>query len=367
MKKTIITYIVPFIMVISASILYNWYEEKQLKIKELGDYTDIQKYLLQDEDLGKNNKPILWIHIPYEYNSRNWKNFGSRSSLEINQPYLYLTIKSIITHCDNSFKICLIDDKSFDKLIPKWNINMSSISSPIINNVRHLGMMKLLYIYGGLICPCSFLCMRNLIGLYEKGTNNNKMFICEKNDNTLSSAENEFIPDITFCGSLKNNIIVKDLSHFIQHIISTDYTADSTFVGEIDHWCLEKIKMGKIMRINGMEIGIKCENSKPIKLDDLMSPTYIDLYSNAYGILIPADDLLKRRKYEWFIRLSKQQVLESDTIIGKYMLVTSSSELVKTSELKNVSEKWIGFWKTPYISLYGQKPNFLGDNVMIQH
>ena len=71
MKSSITNYIVSFIMIVSASVLYNWYEEKQLKMKEMNDYTDIQKYLLSDEDMGKVGKPILWIHVPHEYNSRD--------------------------------------------------------------------------------------------------------------------------------------------------------------------------------------------------------------------------------------------------------------------------------------------------------
>ena len=79
---------------------------------------DIQ-YLLDDDTLGKSKKPILWIHVPYEYNSRNWLSFGSRSAFDLNQPYLYLTVKTIIKNCDESFKIVMIDDGSFEKLIPK--------------------------------------------------------------------------------------------------------------------------------------------------------------------------------------------------------------------------------------------------------
>ena len=367
MKSSITNYIISFIVIVSASVLYNWYEEKQLKMKEMNDFTDIQKYLLSDEDLGKSVKPILWIHIPYEYNSRNWTSFGSRSSLELNQPYLYLTIKSIIMKCDDSFKICLIDDTSFEKLIPGWNINMNTISQPIITNMRQLGMMKLLHIYGGMICPCSFLCMQNLIGMYEKGTRNEKMFICENNDRSISSTETQFAPDIHFCGAPKDTHVVKDLSHFIQHVISTDSTAESKFANDIGQWCLHKIQMGKIILINGMEIGIKCENSKPIKIEELMSSNYLDLYPETYGILIPARDILMRRQYEWFARLSEKQVLESDTIIGKYILITSTTNRnVLLEPLKNKPEKWVGFWKTPNVSLYGQKPNFLGDNLLME-
>ena len=371
MKTSITNYIISFIAIVSASVLYNWYEEKQLKMKEMNDYTDIQKYLLSDEDLGKSVKPILWIHIPYEYNSRNWISFGSRTSLELNQPYLYLTIKSIIMKCDESFKICVIDDTSFEKLIPGWNINMKTISRPIITNMRELGMMKLLYMYGGMICPCSFLCMRNLIGMYEKGTRTGNMFICENNDRSVSSTETQFIPDISFCGSPKENYEVKELTHFIQHIISTDYTAESRFLNEIGQWCLRKIKMGKIVLINGIEIGVKCENSRPIKIEDLMSSNYLDLSSETYGIFIPARDILMRRQYEWFARLSEKQVLESDTIIGKYMLINVGSGVRNgranfVEPLQNKPEKWVGFWKTPNVSLYGQKPNFLGDNILVE-
>ena len=59
-------------------------------------YRSIHQYLLSETSLAKNKKPIIWIHVPYEYNSRNWSDFGARSSFELNQPYLYLTIEIII-------------------------------------------------------------------------------------------------------------------------------------------------------------------------------------------------------------------------------------------------------------------------------
>ena len=60
-------------------------------------------------------KPILWVHIDYKKNSRNWESFYSRSNNDINQDYLYLTIRSIIDNCGDDSHICLIDDNSFSK------------------------------------------------------------------------------------------------------------------------------------------------------------------------------------------------------------------------------------------------------------
>jgi len=102
-----------FIILIIVGILYKRYENV-LKKEESGNiFETIQQYLLDDITLGKSKKPILWIHVPYEYNSRKWLHFNSRSSFDLNQPYLYLTSKSIINKCDNSFTICIIDDTSF--------------------------------------------------------------------------------------------------------------------------------------------------------------------------------------------------------------------------------------------------------------
>ena len=60
---------------------------------------------------------------------------------------------------------------------------------------------------------------------------------------------------------------------------------------------------------------------KPILLDDLMSDKYIDLAPNCSGIYIPADQVLRRTKYEWFARMSFQQLLTCDAIICKHILL----------------------------------------------
>lgn len=353
-----------FILVV-LGVLYRRFEDKRTREENMNSYDAIRKYLLLDEDLVTSKKPILWIHVPYEYNSRKWLNFGSRSSFELNQPYLYLTVRSIIEKCDNSFKICIIDDQSFHKLIPKWDINMTSVSDPILSNMRKLGLMKLLYNYGGMLCPISFLCMKDLIGIYNKGIRNNKMFICENNDKNITSTTYEFYPDLHFCGTEKENITTYELIDFMQRIISTDHTAQSNFLGDFDRWCEKRIQNHQINIIDGIDIGIKDMDEKPIKIEDLVSQHYLNLYPNTYGILIPSKELLKRRYYEWFTRLSEKQVLESDTIIGKYLLVSISEKQGILEPLKTNNSKWVGFWKTPnYPGLYGLKPNYLGDNVL---
>jgi hypothetical protein len=327
--------------------------------------------LLDDVTLGKSKKPILWIHVPYEYNSRRWLSFGSRSSFDLNQPYLYLTVKSIIARCDDSFTICIIDDNAFQRLIPNWNIDMTRISDPILCNMRTLGLTKLLYIYGGLICPISFVCLKDLIGLYNKGTRGERMFLCETTDRNITSTDFDYYPNLKFCGAPKECEVVRELCDFIQRIMSRDYTAQSVFLGDFNRWCNNRIESGRINMIDGVEIGTKTIEEKPILIDHLMSNHYLELYKGTYGIYIPADEVLKRVKFEWFARMSAKQALESNTIIGNYLLLANSPdgqtgvlEPLTPIENKAIIKEFVGFWRIPsQAPLWGLKPYFLGDNL----
>ena len=160
----------------------------------------------------------------------------------------YLTIKSIIQKCDQSFHICLIDDRTFGKLIPGWNIQMDHISSPITDKIRKLGLAKLIYMYGGMVVPLSFLCMKDLISMYEISTASDHMFICENNDKNVSSTKFQYYPDLNFMGAKKETEIVNELIQFMEHTISVDYTAESEFLGKFDKWCESKIKKGRIKK-----------------------------------------------------------------------------------------------------------------------
>ena len=366
------TYTLLLIILIMVGFLYYKYDEKLSKERRDFDYDAIQLYLLNENevDLEKSKKPIMWIHIVNDYNARMWESFGSRSSHHLNQPYMYLTIKSIISRCENDFHICLIDDNSFEKLIPEWDINMNIISTPILDNIRQLGLTKLLHRYGGILVPPSFLCMKNLIEMYEIGTRNGKMFVCETVDRNITSTTHQLYPNIHFMGTKKHNHTIVELIHVMENIISKDQTAQSIFLGNMNRWVKYKCDEGKIHLFDGKLIGTKSLDDDAILIDDLMNNSYIKLYSNTYGIYIPADEVLSRKNYAWFARLSPQQVLESKIIISKYILVANIPtkqgriEAYEGEDEKEIQNN-VKYWKVPLQApVWGLMPNGLGDNVL---
>ena len=367
----VLNYVVLFVIIISLGILYQKYLEKQSRTVTFNEYGEIQKYLLKDADLDKSKKPILWIHIPHEYNSRNWLSFGSRSSDELNQPYLYLTVKSIIKNCDESFKIVLIDDGSFEKLIPNWNINMNLIGDPMKCHIRQLAIAKLIYNYGGLNVPISFLCFRDLISLYNRGTNDDTMFVCENYDLNITSTNKLFYPSACFMGAHKENDTVKQFIDFMERTISEDYTAEIKFLGEFDKWCHNKITKGKMRLIPGTDVGVRTMDDEPVTVETLLGEDYIHFYGKSYGIWIPDKMILKRRHYEWFARMSPEQIFESQFILAKYMVLAMApdSHMGVIEPMDNSNPDWISFWKVPInsdsrtLNIFGPKPMGLGNNV----
>ena len=332
-------------------------EEKRKREEKKDNIHTIQKYLLGEDELAKSKKPILWIHVPYEYNSRHWISFEERKTMQLNQPYLSLTIRSIIEKCKSDFTICMVDDSSFGKLLPTWNINMKPIANPITEKIRLLGQIRLLSRYGGLWCPISFLCMKSLFPLYEKATRGDtKLFLCEMVNRNITSTDKFFYPSLQFCGGPKEHETWKKLSHFMERTISHDFTNESVFLGECNRWANQKVMHGEMVLVNGLEIGIKKKTNedKPILIEHLLSNQYLPLDANKYGIYIPADELLKRRKYEWFARLSSAQILSSNTILGNYFLLTLGEEKEKEKEKEKRKEKE---------NLFLVRPNFLGDSL----
>lgn len=324
-------------------ILYRNYEKQE-------DNFSIKKYLVKDSSLAKTSKPILWIYIPSIPNSRKIKTFGDGHSTNLNQDYLYLTMKSIIKNNDKSFTICIVDNYSFNKIIPGWEYNLNSMAPPISCKLANLAMAKLLYYYGGIIVPVSFLCFKDLIGMYDYGTKDNKVFICENINKSITCSSHEFTTDTTFMGCKKDNQTMLDYIHFSETLIGDSNNPD--FLGLYNEWFYQQ----KCVIINGKRIGTKTKHYKKITIEDLFSETYIPLSKETYGVYIPANEIVERSNYEWFSRLSKKEVLSGNTNVQKYILLSSAGDPPIRQN------NWISFWKVPSgFGLYGFKPLGVGN------
>ena len=299
----------------------------------------IRKYLLNESPLYGMNRPKLWIHSKYEINARSWKDFQSRNSTDLNQPYLHQTIKTIINCCGNDFNVCLIDDETFSKLIPDWDVNLASLSEPFRSNFREVAMLQLLYIYGGVVLPNSFICMKNVVSLYKDMEKNQRPFFAEEINHGSVGAT--FVPGMQVMGAQKACPVIKEIIAALkQRNKSNHFSSESKFTGQTSQMLRLVVDGGKATLIDGRMVGIKTTKGKRILLDDLMSEDFLDLDQSAYGIVIPADEVLSRTKYQWLAYLSTRELMKTKIILTKYLkasIVDSSNEYFASKEIKSVT------------------------------
>ena len=284
--------------------------------EELQNYEKIKKYLLNDSSIAKSKKPVLWIHIPYEINSRSWSSFYSRTNDNLNLPFVNLCIQSIIDKCGKSFKICLIDDKSFNNLIPGWNVDLNRVGSPIKEKIRYLAALKLLYNYGGLFIPKSFLCFKNLIDLHNKLLVDYDSYVFENINKIHTNNSLNFFPDPKFIASIKESETIEALIRDVELLISNDQTDESYFLGELNKYCFKYINNNNMKLVDGKNIGVKDKNNNLILLDTLFSKNYNNFCNLMFGIYIDDEELLKRTHYNWFCKLNKNDIVNCDNTIG---------------------------------------------------
>lgn len=288
------------------------------------DETDelIREYLLNESPLYGFNRPKLWIHSKYEVNARHWRDFMSRNTTDLNQPYLHLTIKSIVNHCGEDFNVCLIDDDTFSRLIPNWNIDMGRMAEPEKSYYRELGMLKLLYIYGGVVLPNSFICCRSIIALYDRTMSEQKPHFAEELNRTCvgSGKQPDFIPGMKIMAACKACPTLKGMINDLEMRTKTQLTAsENTFIGGTHMMIRKLVSSGDAVIIDGREIGIKTRKGKQILLDDLMSESFLDIDTDVFGVYIPGDEVLARPKYGWLAYLSNSELLKSNLVIVKYL------------------------------------------------
>jgi hypothetical protein len=320
-------YIGSLAVLLIMSLMYDKYKQKEGLDDEAKQYELVRKYLLNYSSLAQSKKPILWIHMDYQINARCWSSFGSRNNDHLNQPYLYLTIKSIIDKCGSDFNICIIDDSTFGKILPGWTVDLSMTSEPIREKLRELAIARTLHSYGGILVPRSFICLQNLSELYhsvvEENTRKCTMFVGEFIDKNMTSVQTNFFPSSKIMGCKKECPMMAEYIQYMEKINSTDFTEESKFTGGSERWFYEKIQHKQINMIPATALGVKDSRGKPITLEQLMSDSYIDINRDAVGLYVPEQEILKRTTYQWFARLSTEQVLDSDTLIGKYLLLSN--------------------------------------------
>lgn len=307
------------LLLLGVLYLYDKYKQKENEMEYYENQAVIQEYLLNHEFNG--DKPFLWIPLTYEVNTRQWRSFMSRKTTDLNQPYLDATIASIIRHNSKDFNVCILDDRSYSKLLPSWKISLVDTPEPIRSHLRNLALMKVLYEYGGLITPPSFLCIESLFPIYQQRS----PMVCVEGINRTSSSEHTlFTPSFSFMGATPQCPLLEKGVQRFEAMVSKNYTHELEFWGQWNRWCYEQVHNGRMKVIDGTLVGVK-RDTRTIPIDDLLSERNgYELFKHIkYGIWIPHKEILERTNYQWFARMSYKQIVDSHLAIANYFVLSN--------------------------------------------
>ena len=301
--------------------LYDKYNSKSLREKKIDDYELVRRHLLGDKTLHlEKHKPTIWIHIDYERNSRNWSSFYSRNSNEINIPFVFSVLTNVIKFCSNDFNVCLINDNSFKRLLPNWNIDLTKLSGTSLYLLRLFGITKILHMYGGMLLNVNCLVKDELLTLHNTMLRETDMYVAElETDGALFSKMSTFTSH-KIMGCKKNSDTMKQYSDFISQLFSRDQSMDQLFTSQLDKKLNELHDNQKIGVISAKLLGVVDNQNKLITLDNLMDNQNIDFDRNMKILYVDIDKIKIRTKYGWFLRQSKSQLLDNKNVIAEFIL-----------------------------------------------
>jgi hypothetical protein len=308
-------YLMTFISLGLGGLLYNRYQEKHNNI-DPGEV--MRRVLFNETQLSKTGKPIMWIHIPFEKNARVWESFYSRTSNNLNLPYVYMTIKSIIASNANKFHICIIDDDSFERLIPEWRYKVQELSQPSQGRYRTLGMLKLLQLYGGVVVPPSFLCFKPLDNI-KRMLSDNETFFTSSPSKSILSESRVFTPSLSIYGSPKGSDAIKEIIYELENSINQDKSYEFDFNGRIEIILMRVIEDYSCQEISPELLGLKTDDGQVVSCEHLLEESADILFAqSACGILIPSQEIQIRNKYSWFEYENIQNILEGNYMLSHY-------------------------------------------------
>ena len=313
-------YIVALAIIILLGALYEKYSMKYDDDEELSRYEKVKQFLLNSAS-SLSGKPLLWIHCSHKVNSRWWPSFYSRNTMRLNQPFLLSCIETVIKKCSKSFNICLIDDDSFAKLLPGWSVDIQQLAAPVQDHIRALATAKLLYYYGGLLLPPSVIVMENLHDTYKQNLVTTDCFSANMvSQNSTSTYVNTF-PNHRVLGCKKHSPTVKRYIAYLERLVSEDYTDQIAFLGEFDRWLYQESEKGTVGLLEPKVLGAVDALGNLVTVDQLMGDTFLPFGPETKAIYVPAAEILKRTQFQWFARLSQEQLRHCNNMVAKYLLV----------------------------------------------
>lgn len=288
----------------------------------------VTKYIKEDPFQNKKlmkkdmDKPVVWIYLNNsDVNSRSWFDFMARSSKVINLPFLNLCYESVVRHTKKGYRVEVIAGLAdlaarlggWDQLPEPLQNPDTFVREPEMNWIRAAVLAK----FGGLWVSPSTIWLRDLPALPKEkvvffGTNTEDTY---STNNSVPALDVIWSPKpahpvwLAWAETVKNRLNFRTGGSEFRHDERRDFAETlKKFSSDI-----------QVLRLP--EIARKGAPRKRIQLEDLLensgaADTAFQIPKEGIYVPVPLAELLQRESFGWFLRMSEDQILDSDMVIS---------------------------------------------------
>jgi len=265
------------------------------------------------------DKPTIWLYYnDSEVNSRQWIDFGARSSRVLNMPFLNLCYESILKHNSDTYKVEVIGglaglvERLGEENLP-WPLRNQKlvVNQPELDFIRSAVLAK----FGGLWLSPSVICRRPFGKLPE----DKAVFFGTDLDDSFSGPDGTQVPGFRALWSPRSGTPAFE-KMAMAAFNRLEEAGGGSQIRNDAKWDWLQFAGHEEVRPYA-EISRKGRNGKRIELEDLLAAGGEGVvpfeYSNdAIYTPFPIEEAMRRTAFSWFIRMSEDQILASDLAVS---------------------------------------------------
>lgn len=273
------------------------------------------------------NKPPIWLYYDTsDVNSRQWLDFGTRSSRALNIPFLNLCYETIIKQNKDNFRVEVIGGLAgvaellggWEQLPPGLRDPIAPVNEAEMNYIRATILAK----YGGLWLSPYCVCLKG----FGKLPDDKIVFFGTDLDETYAGPEGTTIPGLRALWSPKPHHPLFDEWSAITYTRVAQKRGGDQIRGDAkwDFVRLSNEYVSSGIVIDPAVEGMRKKDGKRIQLEDLLATGTdgnlpFDLCAYTVYVPFPWTELRDREIFGWFLRMSEDQIVNSDIAV-KYLI-----------------------------------------------
>jgi hypothetical protein len=304
-----------FVIAVAVAIVY--------RNKLLSENPFMDKHLLK----RGLEKPTIWLYYDTSnVESRQWLDFGARSSRALNMPFLTLCYETIVKKNKNKYRIEVIGGLAgvaellggWDQLPPGLRDPIAPVNDAEMNYIRSTVLAK----YGGLWLTPYCVCLK---GFGELPKDKVIFFGTDLNE-TFAGSNGTNVPGFRAIWSpYPNHPMFKEWSAVTYSRVAQKRGGDQIRGDEkwdFVRFTTEYVKTGIV--VDPAAEGMRKKDGRRIQIEDLLATGTdgnlpFDLCAYTTYVPFPWPELRDREIFGWFLRMSEDQIMASDIAI-KYLI-----------------------------------------------